>query len=257
VALLLAIPPLMGLFGAERSASSADAVALPGTRAGLLAVCAINLAIFFVLAGVVVWLGRPKRAELWLNARCGVMVWALGLGYSVLFRLGLGILLATAVAGKAILLSLQGKSIDSLEGFRPQIENMLDPVALRDPVYLILATTVVSFVVAGLREELWRAALFAGLARWRHGLLETRRGQIGVSLLAAVVFGIGHLPQGWSGVVLTGTLGFGLGLILLIHRSLWVAVLAHGFFNATSFVLLRVVDAAGLLDQVLGKPAAQ
>jgi len=71
-------------------------------------------------------------------------------------------------------------------------------------------------------------------------------------VLAAVVFGLGHWPQGLAGVALTGTLGLGLGAILLYHRSLWVAVLAHGFFDATSFALLASVERMGLLDKLKG-----
>ena len=56
--------------------------------------------------------------------------------------------------------------------------------------------------------------------------------------LTAVVFGLGHVSQGWGGVVLTTILGLGLGLILVWRRSFWEAVLAHGFFDATTFALM-------------------
>jgi membrane protease YdiL (CAAX protease family) len=55
---------------------------------------------------------------------------------------------------------------------------------------------------------------------------------------------------------LTGVLGVGLGWILLAHRSLWVAVVAHGFFDATSLLLLRLLDAADGLERLLGTPPA-
>jgi membrane protease YdiL (CAAX protease family) len=109
----------------------------------------------------------------------------------------------------------------------------------------------VSFVVAGLREELWRAVVFAGLLRWRPRWNESVRGRLLMISLAAVIFGFGHLPQGWAGVGLTAMLGAGLGAILLFHRSLWMAVLAHGFFDAASFIFLRLLDSRGLLDQIL------
>jgi membrane protease YdiL (CAAX protease family) len=35
-----------------------------------------------------------------------------------------------------------------------------------------------------------------------------------------------------------GLLGLGLGLIMVFHRSIWPAVLAHGFFDATSMALI-------------------
>ena len=61
-------------------------------------------------------------------------------------------------------------------------------------------------------------------------------------LLTGVVFGVGHWPQGWLAMVLTGVLGLGLGTIILVHRSIWTAVLAHGFFDATSLALLPYVE---------------
>ena len=54
----------------------------------------------------------------------------------------------------------------------------------------------------------------------------------------ALLFGLAHTPQGWVGVAATTGLGLGLGAILLLHRSLWDAVLAHGFFNAATFAVL-------------------
>ena len=62
-----------------------------------------------------------------------------------------------------------------------------------------------------------------------------------VAGLAAVIFGLGHLPQGVGGVILTGVVGFILALVMMGHRSLWAAVIAHGFFDASTFVLLAVI----------------
>ncbi len=253
--LLLALPPVMGLAGLSRSGSLPAEAMLPGNVPDLLLVSIQNLGIFLVLAALIAWLGRFNWQSVFARARCGWKAWALGLGYSVLFRVVLGIGMMAVVLGRSLQLWFQGRSLNSLEGFRPQIENLLDPAALRDPVYLLLSVTLVSFVVAGLREELWRAAVFASVGRWRGQWLESWPGRVAVSALAALSFGLGHLPQGGTGVWMTGALGLGLGLVLLAHRSLWVAVLAHGFFNATSFLLLRIVDEAGMLDQFLGRPA--
>jgi membrane protease YdiL (CAAX protease family) len=37
---------------------------------------------------------------------------------------------------------------------------------------------------------------------------------------------------------MAGLLGFGLGVIMILHRSIWPAVIAHGMFDATSLALL-------------------
>ena len=57
-------------------------------------------------------------------------------------------------------------------------------------------------------------------------------------VIVALIFGIGHLPQGIMGVLLTSVLGVGLGFLQIWHKSIWEATMAHGFFNATSFLLM-------------------
>ena len=109
------------------------------------------------------------------------------------------------------------------------------------PLYLFLNMIVVSFGLGGLREELWRAGMLAGLAGVAPKLFTSVRGQIWAVCIAAISFGLGHLPQGWGGVVQTALLGIGLGLIMVWHRTIWTAVFAHGFFDAVSFVLIAVV----------------
>jgi membrane protease YdiL (CAAX protease family) len=44
--------------------------------------------------------------------------------------------------------------------------------------------------------------------------------------------------MGPMAALLAGALGVGLGLIMVLHRSIWPAVIAHGFFDATSMALL-------------------
>jgi membrane protease YdiL (CAAX protease family) len=44
--------------------------------------------------------------------------------------------------------------------------------------------------------------------------------------------------MGILAVLFAGVLGLGLGLIMVFHRSIWPAVLAHGFFDATTMALL-------------------
>ena len=44
--------------------------------------------------------------------------------------------------------------------------------------------------------------------------------------------------MGILAALLGGLLGLGLGLIMVFHRSIWPAVLAHGFFDATSMALI-------------------
>lgn len=246
-------PLVIGVLGKWLGAGHAEATVLPATVPGLLAACAENMALFLVLFGIGAAIARPTRAELFATGFPGWKDWFLGLGYSVGLRVGLAMLLAAALMVVGTVLQLRGQSLNSLQGIRPQVENLLDPGALRNPVYLVLSLTLVSFVVAGFREELWRAVVFAAVLRLAPRARTSISGRLGMVSAAAVIFGLGHLTMGWSGVVLTGLLGLGLGGILIFHRSLWIAVLAHGFFDATSFALFRVIDAMGALEQLLHK----
>ncbi|MFZ9856089.1 MAG: CPBP family intramembrane glutamic endopeptidase [Limisphaerales bacterium] len=257
LAILLAVPLFLGSWGSDRSGGGDGGpvpAALPGSIGGLLWICGLNLAIFLVVGAGIVALGRPSRRELFAAAPFNGKTWALGFLYSILLRLGVGVVLAVSLALWTGLMPRSGPVEEVVESIRPRIETMINPVVLRDPVYLLLVTTLVSFVVAGLREELWRAAVFAAFRRCWPRWMSRRIGRVGIVLLTALSFGLGHLPQGWGGVALTGVLGVGLGWVLLAHRSLWVAVVAHGFFDATSLLLLRLLDTADGLERFLGKP---
>lgn len=150
-----------------------------------------------------------------------------------------------------VVLVPNGIAFESFDAFRPKIEHLLNLGALRNPVYLFTAVTLLSFVVAGLREELWRAGMMTALLALLPAGWQNAKGRALAITFAAVIFGLGHLPQGPAGVVVTGLLGLGLGWIMTFHRSLWVAVLAHGFFDATSFVGIWALDRSGLLKQII------
>lgn len=93
-------------------------------------------------------------------------------------------------------------------------------------------------MVAGLREELWRASFLAGLRTLWPRQFGSKVGQVCAVFIAAIVFGMAHLSMGILAALFAGVLGAGLGLIMVFHRSIWPAVLAHGFFDATSMALL-------------------
>jgi membrane protease YdiL (CAAX protease family) len=244
--LIGAYPLVVGAIAFERF--PARGPALTHHARGLLLVCLLELLIFGAVFAVAWLASRASPDDLLLRLR--PRRWAiipLGLGYS----LGLRVALAFAVLiAAAFLIALRLVSLDSLQHFalanRPDVETLVDVSAMRrDPLYFWLTLTLVSFVVAGLREELWRSAFLGGMrVLWpRH--FGSRLGQFAAVGLAAIVFGLGHLPQGPAAVGLTGLLGFGLGAIMVLHRSIWPAVAAHGAFDATSMALLPWV-----LDQV-------
>ncbi len=212
-----------------------------------MAVCGFELLLFGVVFGLAWLASRASRRSLLLPWRGGFWVIPLSIGYSVALRLAVA--LAAAIAAMVLLVT-HLVSIQSLQRFvlanRPDVQALVDIPALRqDPLYFWLSLTLVSFVVAGLREELWRSGFLAGMrALWprRFGSLQ---GQLAAVSLGAVVFGLGHLAQGPLAVLPTALLGLGLGAIMVLHRSIWPAVLAHGLFDATTFVVLALLPWLG------------
>ena len=227
------------------------ATLLPEDLLGLFLSGGENLAIFGLWFLLAAWVGglRPRQLKLVPLPRPSSILW--GFGWSIGLRM---IVAGVAVVGIAIWMAIHGiKDLDPgmLKGVRPKVENLVAPESLRSPWYLFTNLTFISFVLAGFREELWRSGMIAGGIMLLPTSWRGRRGQVLFVVVSSVIFGLAHLPQGWGGVVLTGILGLGLGTIMLVHRSLWIAVLAHGFFDATTFLALWALDHFGKLAEVL------
>ncbi|MGA9778017.1 MAG: type II CAAX prenyl endopeptidase Rce1 family protein [Limisphaerales bacterium] len=246
---------LVGMMGRERHEARAQVPALSHTAGGLLVVCGIELLIFAAVLGLALMASRASHDELLWRWRQGFWPVPLGIGYSIAIRFAVVMITMVTVVA---LIAAHAVTAQSLQRFlavnRPSLETIVDISAMRqDPLYFWLTLTVVSFVVAGLREELWRSAFLAGLrALWpRH--FGSRAGQVAAVAIAAILFGFGHLGLGLVNVLVAGLLGFGLGLIMVFHRSIWPAVIAHGMFDATSLALLPwVAEKLPELQRTLG-----
>ena len=242
LALIGGYPLLVGLAGWGRNSALHQPALTHGTR-GLLLVCTIELLVFSSVFGLAWLASRANKEDLLLRWRPGLWVLPIGIGYSVAIRIVLAIMLGV-LGGLLVLTHLT--TPEALQNFitnnRPDVEALVDVSALRhNPTYFWLTITFVSFVIGGLREELWRAAFLAGLRNLRPGRFGSRLGQYAAAALAAIVFGLGHMAMGPLAVCLTGLLGLGLGIIMIVHRSIWPAVIAHGMFDATSLALLPLV----------------
>jgi membrane protease YdiL (CAAX protease family) len=221
------------ILGASREAG--DAAILPTHVPGVLLLCFWQLASFGAVFLLAAWLARLGPENLRLRWRGGWWVVPRAIGWSIVLRFGVGMCLAGAIV---LWRFLSGASLENLAELRPEVESIVDVSALNDPLYLITSLTVVSFLLAGLPEELWRAGMLALLAGMFPRLFAGRFGPWLAIIPVALLFGLGHTPQGLLGVIATALLGMGLGAVMLIHRSTWDAVLAHGFFNAGTFAML-------------------
>jgi membrane protease YdiL (CAAX protease family) len=224
--------------------------ALTHTVRGLLTVCGVELLLFGLVLGAAWLASRASLEDLLLRWRGKALPVLLGAAYSVGLRLAITVLAAAVVA---ILLATRAMTLDSLQDFavnkRPGVEKMVDVQAMRDnPAYYWLTLTLVSFVVAGVREELWRSSFLAGMKNLWPRQFGSTLGQIWAVVIAAVIFGTAHMSMGILAAVMAGVLGLGLGLIMVLHRSIWPAVFAHGFFDCTSMAFIPV--ALKLMDHL-------
>jgi uncharacterized protein len=91
------------------------------------------------------------------------------------------------------------------------------------------------FVVAGYEELLARGLL---LQRSRHVF-----GGVWLPVLASsILFGLGHIYQGWPGVLQTAVIGVVLARLTLHWGTLWPAILAHAALNTLTLVAARMTD---------------
>ncbi|MEP6810542.1 MAG: CPBP family intramembrane glutamic endopeptidase [Chthoniobacterales bacterium] len=226
------------LFSHERAGPS-----LGNNTRDLLTSSATNIGVFALVFGVAWLISRASSDQMFLLWRPGWWVAPLGLAYSLLIRLFVGIV---AIGVVAVLLATKVVTQETLQQLSPtkmvDVGKIVDVSAMQhQPPYFWLTVTLVSFVVAGLREELWRAGTLAAMRALWPRLFATRAGEIVAVAIIAVGFGAAHIVMGPIAAILAGLLGFLLGLIIIFHRSIWPAVIAHGCFDALSFALLPLV----------------
>lgn len=197
--------------------------------------------VFFSIVFGVAWLAsRASADDLLLKWRQGWWTVLLGIGYSVAMRIALAIILVSVIA---ILMATRILDKDAMATFaahtRTPVERMVNISAMQnDPTYFWLTVTLASFVVAGLREELWRSGTLAAMRKLWPNKFGNRAGQIGAIALIAIVFGLAHLSLGVIAAAMATILGLALGIIMVMHESIWPAVIAHGMFDATTFALI-------------------
>ncbi len=115
-------------------------------------------------------------------------------------------------------------------------------------------------VLVGWAEQIspWQIPLFMGFAGAFEevvfrGLLVTRLRRVGgrwwlALLLAASLFGLGHLEEGTLAAFQTGILGLWFGLVFLRRKRLESVIVAHALFNTIMFAAMIAMAHSGLLD---------
>ncbi len=219
-----------------------ESTMLPADSALLFVQTAVELLLFGAFWGAAWLFSRASIDDLFLRWRGTWENAALGLGYSI----GLRFVLAGVGFVFMLLALLSGLTVAEItqfvKSFSPSPERIVSTKALSDPLYRLLMLTWISFIVAGLREELWRIAVIASCTKLLTPTFSVRGAQIFAIVMSSLFFGMAHYVQGWLAVVMTAILGLCLGAITLVHRSIWPAVIAHGAFDALTFLLLPLAS---------------
>ena len=205
---------------------------------GLLFVSIGELIIFSTIFGLGWFASRASREQMLLTWRPGWWVVPLGIAYSMAIRVCVAIV---AIVLSLLLLTVfnQHELKQFWESGRPKIRTLVSVSAIRtNPVYVWLLTTFVSFVVAGLREELWRSGTLAAMRALWPKIFSSNSGEIAAVALIAIPSAPDTAQMGLVAVGMATLLGLFLGLIMVFHRSIWPAVIAHGCFDAASFAFL-------------------
>lgn len=104
-------------------------------------------------------------------------------------------------------------------------------------------------IIAGCYEDIVFRGFLLGRLRI---LFRTSKAWIGDLVAIAVssaIFGLGHIYQGWFGVMKTTAAGVCLAILVLLTKSVWPAMIAHAGIDASTIVMLHFLTP--LVDKAL------
>ncbi len=107
------------------------------------------------------------------------------------------------------------------------------------------------FMLVAITAGVWEELLYRGFLLW---FLSPVAGVIGAVLISSAIFGIGHVYQGWRGVLMTGTVGLIFAVLYALTLSLWWLMAAHALMDIygglAAFLLRQRADSPS--NQTLG-----
>ncbi|HXC56924.1 MAG TPA: CPBP family intramembrane glutamic endopeptidase [Rhizomicrobium sp.] len=167
---------------------------------------------WFVVALIAVdwwWSSRPA-------------VW-LGLDYPVGENGIFGLVAAAAVAVAVAIQLSRGHRLVKPERL-PQLRRQIRDIKILPHSSAEFAVFLAVAVTAGIWEEL----LYRGFLVW---FLSPCAGVVAAVVLSTVVFGIGHVYQGWRGMLRSGALGLVFAVGYVGTGSLWWLIAIHGLID--------------------------
>jgi uncharacterized protein len=202
---------IAAVFGLE---IAAQAIYTPKTMEGGYGFGLIIQMLEIVIACALIWFRPERLADVGLKRP-----------QSWLRTIGIGVALA-AIFFAVIYLSEKA-------GFHRELSRFS---ALQGNLHLTLIAVFYVLIGAGFYEEfMFRGFLMQSLAMFFGG---SRAAWWVALIIQALLFGASHAYQNPLGMLITGTLGFLLGLLVILSgRNLWAAIIAHGLFDASRSVL--------------------
>ena len=90
------------------------------------------------------------------------------------------------------------------------------------------------FIFVAVTAGVWEELLYRGFFIW---FLRPSTGVIAAIVISSAIFGIGHIYQGWRGVVNTGLVGLVFAIFYVFTQSLWWLMAAHAVVDIYGGVL--------------------
>ncbi len=181
-----------------------------------------------------------------------LMMWLRGVGWRNLGLRRPTSWRSTLLLGVAIGVGYQYFSLYLLEPLIARLTGNLPDVSQFAPLvgntFFLFLSLIVSWTLAAFGEEL----VFRGYLMNRVVDLvgSNRSGWLISLIVVSILFGITHLYQGMSGIIVITLHGLLLGaLYLATGRNLWVPIIAHGLNDTVGFILIYLGKYPGLSPQ--------
>jgi membrane protease YdiL (CAAX protease family) len=202
---------IAAVFGLE---IAAEAIYTPKTMEGNFAFGLIVQMLQVLVACGLIWLRGERLADIGLKRP-----------ESWPRTIAIGVSLAAIFFG--------GIYLSEKAGFHRELSRF---AALQGNLTLTLVMVFYVLIGAGFYEEfMFRGFLMQGLAMFFGG---SRAAWIAALIIQGILFGVSHAYQNPLGMLITGTLGILLALtVLWSGRNLWIAIIAHGLFDASRSAL--------------------
>jgi membrane protease YdiL (CAAX protease family) len=90
------------------------------------------------------------------------------------------------------------------------------------------------FFLLSITAGVWEELLYRGFLIW---YLTPRAGTVAAVILSSAIFGLGHVYQGWRGVVNTAFVGLAFATLFALTHSLWWLMAAHAIIDVSGGIV--------------------